>query len=156
MKRISNLKGAYSIEHEELMKSIAKNNKIELNYIDENTIIEINKYLREMKHMDREVLEESITKRINDIELDLSSYIGHIIGIASINVTIIPVFLKYIKNDIAINIFNCIEIIFTFIIVYLLIKIQRFYFKRKKEVLFYKFLLNRINKFNGNVNKKNK
>lgn len=67
------------------------------------------------------------------------------ISIASLEIAVIPILLKYINVPIINYLAKGFEIVFALIIVYLVVKINSFYFKRKEELLFSNFVLNRIN-----------
>lgn len=143
---MKNNRGIYSNEHEKFLKHIMKNDRIRIDGVDKSTIKEVDKYIKNLSDISKDVLEESIKLRVKDIELDLSSYIGVTISIASLEVAVIPILLKYINVPIIIYLTNGFEIIFAVIIVYLVVKINSFYFKRKEELLFNNFVLNRISK----------
>lgn len=141
-----NATGLYSIEHENLYKEVMKNKKVNINIIDKKTIKEIDKYLEKIKGLDRDVLEESVNKRISDIELDLGSFIGTTVGLASLEVAVIPVFLKYSMNSFIESVMIALEVIIAILMVVLVLKVTTFYFRRKEELMFNKLVLSRVKK----------
>lgn len=139
--------GLYSEEHENLYKEVMKNEKISIDKLDKETIKEIDKYLENIEGLHRVVLEESVKKKINDIELDLGAFIGSAVSIASLEIAIIPVILKYTENIFFIGtILKLLEGVIAILMVILILKINTFYFKRKNELIFNKFILSRIDK----------
>ncbi|EGT4136353.1 MAG: hypothetical protein KIB11_06290 [Clostridium perfringens] len=140
IKRLKN-NDIYSNEQKEFMLYVQNNKKIKLDIIDVNTIQEIDIYINNLHIVSRDILEESIKKRVKNIELDINSYIGATISIASLQIAVVPILLKYINAYIA----KLMEVGFAFLIIFLISKIYSFYFMKKKELLFNNFVLNRIN-----------
>ncbi|WP_040214631.1 hypothetical protein [Clostridium polynesiense] len=149
-------KGTYSEVQEKFLQYIKDNKKIEINNIDESTIKEVDNYIKNLKDISKDILEESTKKRIKDIELDLSLYVGSTVSIASLQVAVIPMFLKYFKIPVVLNVAKCIEVLLAILMVVLISQINSFYFRRKREVLFNNFLLSRISKIQFVTNKKNR
>ncbi|MFQ7257483.1 hypothetical protein [Intestinibacter bartlettii] len=138
--------GIYSEEEKKILEFISNNVKIDINKIDKDTIIEIDKYINNLNYTSKDILKESLIKNIKSLEIDISSYISIIIGTTSINVICIPILLEYIKIPILSKIVHMIYPIIVLIIVIQVIYIPIAYFRDKDQLLFYNFLLNRLNK----------
>lgn len=139
--------GLYSSEHKKFLQYIMSNSKISINSVDRNTIKLVDKYIKELDSISLDIFEESIKFRIKDIDLDLSSYIGTTISVASLEAAVFPILSKYISNILMLKyIVNGFEVITALFIVYLIVKIRYFYKIRKEELLFNNFVLDRIKK----------
>jgi len=138
-------KGVYSAEHEKFYKEVMRNKKINIHKIDKISINEIDKYLKNINKSSRDVLKESVEMRINDLELDLETFTGLIISIISVEISFIPILTRYISNTVFFKTsIDILEWIIVFLGLLITIKINIFFFRRKRELLFNKFLLNRI------------
>ena len=123
--------GIYSEEEKKILEFISNNVKIDINNLN---------------YTSKDILKESLIKNIKSLEIDISSYISIIIGTTSINVICIPILLEYIKIPILSKIVHMIYPIIVLIIVIQVIYIPIAYFRDKDQLLFYNFLLNRLNK----------
>ncbi|MCI7083746.1 MAG: hypothetical protein MR938_03510 [Tenericutes bacterium] len=122
-----------------------RNKKINIHKIDKISINEIDKYLKNINKSSRDVLKESVEMRINDLELDLETFTGLIISIISVEISFIPILTRYISNTVFFKTsIDILEWIIVFLGLLITIKINIFFFRRKRELLFNKFLLNRI------------
>ena len=140
-------KGVYSSEHEKFYREIMRNEKINIHKINKATIDEIDKYLKSIHKSSIDILKESVGMRINDLELDLGSFIGNVLSLVSVELAVIPTLMKYLPNNTFIkSSINLLEVLIAFAIAVMCISINKFFFKRKSELLFNKFLLNRIEK----------
>lgn len=143
---IAKNKGIYSEEERKFLEFIKNNSKISIDKIDKDTIIEIDKYINNMSNISKDILRESLMKNIKGLEMDISSYIAITIGLASLEVAVIPMIIKYIKIPLVLEIAYIIQFIILIMIIFNIVQIHKFYIKRKEQVLFYKFSINRLNK----------
>ena len=67
--------GIYSEEEKKILEFISNNVKIDINKIDKDTIIEIDKYINNLNYTSKDILKESLIKNIKSLEIDISSYI---------------------------------------------------------------------------------
>lgn len=134
----------YSEEQKDLMEHIKKNQHIATSFIDSKTITSIDDYFKQLHPNKKEVLKESINRRLKDMEMDLGIYISITLAIIAIQVVLVPIFCKYLstvfKKDL-----TFIELLFALVSTVLIVIVNRYYFRRKRETLFYELLKNRIN-----------
>lgn len=154
-------KGVYSEEHKKFIIYVKdKNNKINDDIIDKNTIKLVDNYLKKLTDVSLDILKESLEKRNKDIELDLTVFISRSLAMPALVISIVALFISIIPmydffNDKK-SIISAICVSISLIGIIPALQTFGFYFKRKNELLFCYFVLRRIQKLANDVEGKKK